>query len=67
MDAEVAQLGQVDLAGEVDLLRQVSEIRVLVVLVVLVGGRYELAAVVGVGRPHHPDVGEQLPRDAVQR
>lgn len=58
-DGLVAELGHVELAGEEDVLAEVAEVAILGDDV-LVGARHEEAAVVGVARPDHADVGKVL-------
>ena len=58
-DGLVAELGHVELAGEEDVLAEVAEVAILGDDV-LVCARHKEAAVVGVARPDHADVGEVL-------
>ena len=58
-DGLVAELGHVELAGEEDVLAEVAKVPVLGDDV-LIGARHEEAAVVGIARPDHSDVGEVL-------
>ena len=58
-DGLVAELGHVELAWEEDVLAEVAEVTVLGDDV-LVGAGHEEAAVVGVTRSDHSDVGEVL-------
>ncbi len=59
MEGMILELAHVQIAGEVNPLREVGEVGILGD-VLFVGGGEELAAVVGVRGPHHANVGEHL-------
>ena len=61
----VLELANLNVPGEEDLFGEVGEVCVLGHRL-LVGGGQELAAVVGVGGPHQPDVREHLNRKSIQ-